>query len=673
MFIITNLINRMASNKQDSTFDKISCKKCHQVLTVGVKYLGCLHVFCRKCLSEMMTPESDIICHACRAKTQLDSSGIEGLPSCSIGQYAQLILNIAQPADVFCRSCKSNSRRASIFCLDCNFFLCNHCHTNSHMVFQEGHKKVLDISEMKGRNLDQILDKLSIPCCKDHSDQKACNITTDNELLCNFHDFQYGTMQPVSSVIRERHKIIHEKMQTSLKVAESMKSRLNDLSGLEISLKKEETQNIEEANDFFDNLVQCVEKRRAEVIQIIKMKSRPAHQNVVTEVEKQEKTIEKYFDAQEHIKWCLDTYPNTFLINDFQAIDWYLGHFNCEMGVKTATLKGLCSLDIPQFNKDTGLERRILEAGCVEGGKSSGPPSSPRALSPKPPKPMAKPTPTKRKMPQQKSLSVMPLADKKGQPVEPWEIACNSENTIYVLDRNSNKIHVFDRNGRIMNTLMLHQRHAVNTWGLSVGQFDKSDRIIVSDLHYKHILLMDTRGTVISIIRNTDKELFGHPTGVTIDTLNNQIAIVDTSLKLVHIFSSSPRFIRSLGGDEWLKDPTAICSDNKGNYIVLDTCDPLKFVMLNSKQNFVKKIFPPFEQIAIELPQCIIVNREGNLCWSDSRTHSIVTVREDGSLVDIFGAQKDSSVKFRSPAGICIDTNGNMIVGDALSYCLIVL
>ena len=674
-------IIRMATN----SLDILVCRKCNKTLSKDSKYLGCLHIFCSPCIATMVTHDQCVRCDKCRAKTQLDKYGIEGLPSCCMGKYSELINILNEPScNIVCHNCKSNSKPATLYCFDCQFFLCDECHLKSHMVFQAGHKRVLSTSDMKGRGLDNILELVGAPECHEHPDQSAISFSSVYKApICGLHNAEYGTLQSINSVVRERHKTIRDKMQTSLRVAEVMKARLNDLSDLKLTILKDENEAIATANEYFDQLLKNVEKRRAEVVEEIKRKSLPSQQNVSCEVDKQENTIEKYFDAQQLIKACLDSFPNTFLVQDFSAIDWYLGHFNEKVGVKTAKLRDLHSLDIPQFIPDRNLERTLLKAGSVEGGGEQNistkrqPKLSPRAeqipkflpkLSPKPKPPL--PPPKKQQIPKVKTTNIIKLTDITEQPIQPWEVVC-TQNNYLILDRNTNTIHVFTLNGKIENTFSFHHLHAKSTWGLALSRFDKQDRLLVSDIHYKHVIVANLSGQVLTIIHKTDKQTFGHPTGIAANNIERCVAIVDTSLKKVHIFTLTPHFVKSLGGD-WLENPTAICSDNKGNYVVLDSSEPIKFVVLNSAQNFVKHIYPPFEEIAIEMPQSISVNKDGHLYWSDTRTRSIVLVREDGSLLDIIGGNKEG-IQFRSPAGICNDFRGSLVVCDALSNCLVIV
>ena len=529
---------------------------------------------------------------------------------------------------------------------------------------------------MKGRDLDTILDFVGGVECLEHPGNNAISFSSAyNAPICGMHKAEYGTLQSISSVVTERHKTIRDKMKKSLEVAEVMKRRLNDLSELELTISKDKQEAIQDANEYFDQLIRNVEKRREEVIAEITHKSIPSQQKVLSEIDKQERTIEKYFDAQQLIESCMESFPSTFLLHDFRAIDWYLGHFNDKLGVKTATLRKLHSLDIPQFQPDKNLERAIRRTGSIEGGNEHIPPPKFLPKSVTSPdmsiKPALPPLPMKPQRQKRSQTNILHLNDTSGHPIQPWEIAATQTN-YFILDRNTNMIHVSDMKGQIENTIMFHSVHARSTWGMALARFDKQERILVTDIHHKHVILATLSGQVLTIIHRTDKEKFGHPTGIAVNSVEKCVGIVDNQRKKVHIFTLTPHFVKSLGGD-WLENPTAICCDTKGNYIVMDSTEPMKFVVLNSVQNFVKHVYPPFEEIAIEVPQNILVTREGHLYWSDTRTHSIVIIRQDGTLMDVIGGSREGGVKFRTPAGICVDMRGSLVVCDALNNCLVVL
>ena len=654
----------------------LDCKKCHNSQNKSVKYLGCLHIYCTDCLSDMVTPESCVRCERCNARTRLNPSGIDGLPDCKVARYGQMIQMLnEQKTDIFCNSCKSNTKPPSLYCFDCQFFLCDECHLKRHKLFQASHVKVLCVADMKGRNLDEILEKVGYPECSQHPNQIATQFDTTYSIpICDFHNNDVEDVEPLGSVVKVRLETIQEKMTKSLHVAEIMKSRLNDLTALKLIITKDEKETIDSTNEYFDKLVSCLEDRRLEVLKEIQTKSEPTHRTVTAEMEKQEKTIEKYYDAQEFIRNNLEYLPKNFLVTDFEAVDWYLRHFNDNIGVKTATLKDVHSLDMPQFQPDENLEKLIAKTGRVEGGKQELKPKQAPKVSSKPKIPIRSGTPADIQAPptpprlreRKKRVKVINLFDSKDKPIEPCEIVCDA-NQYFILDRNTNKIYVTDTNGHISDTFTLHLFHGKSTWGLAVG----CERVLVSDVFYNHVVMLDKKGQVISVLHKTDQKEFGHPTGLAVNSIEKCVGIVDTSSKQVHIFTLTSNYVKSLGGD-WLRNPTAICVDKLGDFIVLDSSDPLKFVVLNKTQNFVKHIYPPFEEIAIVSPHNISVSREGRLCWSDSTTHSIVVVREDGGLLEILGGGKDD-VNFKFPAGVCFDASGRIVVCDSLNYCLVVL
>ena len=655
----------------------LECRKCHTSQNKPVKYLGCLHIFCTDCLSDMITAESCVRCEMCNARTQLNPSGIHGLPDCKVVQFGQLIQMLnEQKNDTYCHSCKSNTRPPTLYCFDCQFFLCDVCHLKSHKLFQAGHVKVLSVAEMKGRNVDEILEKVGYPECSEHPGQIATHFDTKcNIPICNFHNNDDDDVETLGSVVKDRFGTIQEKMAKALHVAEVMKSRLNDLTNLKITISKDELETIDSTNKYFDKLVSCLENRRLEVLKEIQIKSEPTYRNVTNEMEKQEKTIEKYYDAHEFIRTNLENLPKNFLVADFDAIDWYLRHFNDNVGVKTGTLKGLHVLGVPQFQPDETLEKLISKTGRVEGGgQELATKRAPPKLLSKPKVPSRSGTPADIRAPttpprvkeRKKRANMINLVDRNDKPVEPCEIVID-DNQYFILDRSTNKIHVADTNGHIFDTFTLHQYHGKSTWGLAVG----GEKVLVSDIFYKHVVMLDKKGQVISVLHKTDRKDFGDPTGLAVNSIDKCVGIVDTISKQVHIFTLTPLYVKSLGGD-WLRNPTAICVDTLGNFVVLDSSDALKFVVLNKTQNFVKHIYPPFEEIAIGAPQNISASREGRLCWSDNSTHSIVVVREDGGLCEILGGGKDG-VHFKSPLGVCFDFRGRIVVCDPMNNCLVVL
>ena len=143
---------------------------------------------------------------------------------------------------------------------------------------------------MKGRNADDILEKVGFPECSQHQNHIATQFDTNYNIpICDFHtDSDFEDVEPIGSVVKERLETIREKMAKSLQVAEVMKSRLNDLTDLKITISKDETENLDSTNEYFDKLISCLESRRVEVLKEIRSKSEPTHRMVTNEMEKQE-------------------------------------------------------------------------------------------------------------------------------------------------------------------------------------------------------------------------------------------------------------------------------------------------------------------------------------------------------------------------------------------------
>ncbi|KAK2170524.1 hypothetical protein LSH36_2g03012 [Paralvinella palmiformis] len=131
------------------------CQICGDKLEVP-RVLGCLHVFCSKCLEKMVehdtpndalanqdaakhcSPSGDIICPECKQVTRVDR-GIEGLQEDYV--LANMIDMVAiEERQIICTSCKAKEK-AVARCSDCANFLCPNCVTaHQYMRCFENHK-----------------------------------------------------------------------------------------------------------------------------------------------------------------------------------------------------------------------------------------------------------------------------------------------------------------------------------------------------------------------------------------------------------------------------------------------------------------------------------------------------------------------------------------------------
>jgi tripartite motif-containing protein 2/3 len=114
------------SGLEESSPTEHKCPKCSERLC-DPRVLGCLHVFCLKCLEGLVGEGSTIECPKCQLTTTLRTGGVKSLPADHVlANLMDVAAIVAQTA--VCTSCKSNDK-AVARCADCANFLCPNCNS----------------------------------------------------------------------------------------------------------------------------------------------------------------------------------------------------------------------------------------------------------------------------------------------------------------------------------------------------------------------------------------------------------------------------------------------------------------------------------------------------------------------------------------------------------------
>jgi DNA-binding beta-propeller fold protein YncE len=121
-----------------------------------------------------------------------------------------------------------------------------------------------------------------------------------------------------------------------------------------------------------------------------------------------------------------------------------------------------------------------------------------------------------------------------------------------------------------------------------------------------------------------------HPGGVAIDEENRFLYVVDTAGQRVAVFDAdSFKFLRYVGGP-----PKSVGDDDPGTF---------------SK------------------PSNVAVDKEGNICVSDTMNNRVQIFDAEGKFISTFGKSGDGPGDFARPKGITIDADNHIWVADAFT------
>jgi len=209
------------------------------------------------------------------------------------------------------------------------------------------------------------------------------------------------------------------------------------------------------------------------------------------------------------------------------------------------------------------------------------------------------------------------------QLAEPYGIAVDSKNNLYVADQKVGAIFIFNTETRDVE-LIKNKTHAhfVRIIGLAM---DDNDRLFVSDPGLRHVLAFDAAHKAEEVIT----EGLVSPGSLAIDRENRLLYVSDIELDQVLVYDADTLT---------LKRKIGTTGHNHE---------------LTSSGDFAK-------------PTGLAVDQEGNLYVADTLNNRIEIFDADGKFISVFGKSGDGPGYFARPKGVAIDGDGHIWVADGM-------
>ena len=206
---------------------------------------------------------------------------------------------------------------------------------------------------------------------------------------------------------------------------------------------------------------------------------------------------------------------------------------------------------------------------------------------------------------------------------EPYGMAVDSKNNLYVADQKVGAIFIFNTETREAD-LIKNKSHAhfVRIIGLAM---DDADRLFVSDPGLNHVLVFDANHTATDVIT----EGMAEPGGLAIDRENRLLYVADIKLDQVLVYDAdSLKLMRKIG--------------TTGHNHELTT-----------PGDFAK-------------PSGLAVDADGNLYVCDTLNDRIEVFDADGKFISTYGKNGDGPGYFARPKGVAIDSDGHIWVAAGM-------
>jgi sugar lactone lactonase YvrE len=206
---------------------------------------------------------------------------------------------------------------------------------------------------------------------------------------------------------------------------------------------------------------------------------------------------------------------------------------------------------------------------------------------------------------------------------EPYGLAVDSKNNLYVADQKVGAIFIFNTETRELDMIKnkVHA-HFVRIIGLAM---DDNDRLFVSDPGLHHVLVFNAAHAAEDVIT----EGLVNPGSLALDRENRLLYVSDIDLDQVLVYDAdSLKLLRKIG--------------TTGHHHELTT--PGDFAR----------------------PTGLAIDQDGNLYVADTLNNRIEIFDADGKFISTFGKAGDGPGYFSRPKGVAIDSDGHIWVVDGM-------
>ena len=206
---------------------------------------------------------------------------------------------------------------------------------------------------------------------------------------------------------------------------------------------------------------------------------------------------------------------------------------------------------------------------------------------------------------------------------EPYGMAIDSKNNLYVADQKVGAVFIFNTETREAELIKnKSDAHFVRIIGLAI---DDGDRLFVSDPGLRHVLVFDASHKATDVITDGMAE----PGSLAIDRENRLLYVSDIQLDQVLVYDAdSFKLLRKIGRSEHNHE-------------------------LTTPGDFAK-------------PSGLAVDADGNLYVCDTLNDRVEVFDADGKFISTYGKNGDGPGYFARPKGVAVDSDGHIWVADGM-------
>jgi DNA-binding beta-propeller fold protein YncE len=258
--------------------------------------------------------------------------------------------------------------------------------------------------------------------------------------------------------------------------------------------------------------------------------------------------------------------------------------------------------------------------------------------------------------------------DDRPEIVRPYATTHDSTGRLLIADPGQRGVHIFDFEKRKYQFLK-GPKNAAFASPIDVA-CDTNDDIYVSDSARAQIYVFDVRGRFLRAFGGSGESRLQRPTGMALDRRSRQIYLTDTLRHQVMVFGMDGALRRAIGkrgtGPGEFNFPTALTLAG-GKLYVVDSMN-FRIETLTPEGAFLGA----FGQLGIKSgslnrPKGIAADTEGHLYLVDALFETVQVFDTEGSLLYYFGSGGAKPGQFQLPTGISIDDRNIIYVADSMN------
>ena len=252
--------------------------------------------------------------------------------------------------------------------------------------------------------------------------------------------------------------------------------------------------------------------------------------------------------------------------------------------------------------------------------------------------------------------------------VRPYATTHDSTGRLLIADPGQRGVHIFDFEKHKYQFLKGPKKLAFAS-PIDVA-CDTNDDIYVSDSQQAQIYVFDVRGKFLRSFGGVGESKLQRPTGMLLDPKSRRIYLTDTLRHQLMIFGMDGKLIRAVGkrgaGTGEFNFPTALTLSAGRLYVV----DSMNFRVQSFTPDgaFVSTFGKLGNQSGtLNRPKGIAADTDGNIYLVDALFETVQVFNPAGGLLYYFGSGGSHPGEFQLPTGISIDNRNLIYIADSLN------